>query len=240
MFPRLKYLVHACGDHDRQLIISGVIMAIICVALYINLIIMLTKRSSDQNTISIRNGTKNMTTSSPIISTKTLSNDKRKYKNYSLPNHLPYETRYGESLGNSIHINILQLIDINGYISQLHLRLFTNWEGNASLYIFIPETSFSSLMNRVHRYPVEPQRNTTEWQIIPIPLYAVPVSLGKYLGIGMLDCTKTNQIYIVNNTGSFTARNLTHNTSQINLDIDRTKGFAIGFSVAQYVKKLSN
>jgi hypothetical protein len=122
-----------------------------------------------------------------------------------------------------------------GYVSSVYLRLFTNWSGNAPLYVFIIELDGSNKLGLKQRYVIQPQRDTTDWQIIDIPSYELPISVGNLLAIGMQDSSNTNQIYEVKSDAQGTVRgflgkNINASTTLVDLDASYSFGFALGYN----------
>jgi hypothetical protein len=104
------------------------------------------------------------------------------------------------------------LASFNGYVINVSLRLFTNWEGDNPLYIY--SISRFPLDPKIsHRYPLIPQRNNTEWQTIEIPSGKFPLSSYSHLAIGMQDNSDTNQIYAVKAPLPMYGGNITSDTN---------------------------
>jgi hypothetical protein len=142
---------------------------------------------------------------------------------------LEYET-FGHPLDNSLYYNYIQLSHGDGYVNSISLRLFNQWKGNASLYIFIiPSYSENTIS---YRYAINPLRNTTEWQTIKIPSHALTVSLGYLLAIGMQESSGsgTNQIYAVKSSTGISAININENTTVFMTISDHTTGVAFSYT----------
>ncbi|CAF3637906.1 unnamed protein product [Rotaria sordida] len=242
------------GDRDRQLIISGVILAMICVALYINLTVILSKRSSSQNRYRIKNQTYETINNSTVMTSNNLSdvttskqpitssvqsfletmvaNQSESYTNYSIKEPLEYDIN-GRQLGNRFHYNLKQVCRTNGYVNSVSFRLLTNWEGTASLYIFV--LSESLIVDKIlYRYAINPQKNTTLWQTFKISSRTLPIHHGNFLGIGMQDSSNTNQIYVVKSIDGVTGININENTTMSDIKYLSMRGVAFSYTVVQY------
>ncbi len=156
--------------------------------------------------------------------------------NVSLSEPVQYENT-GRSLENSLYYNFMQLCRIDGYVSSVSLRLFSEWQGDASLYLFI--ISAGTVYKISSRYPINPRRNTIEWQTIQIPSHALPVYLGNFLAIGMQESSgHTNQIYAVKSDYGFSATDINENTTILNLKSDGSTSVAISFTLVYYGKRI--
>ncbi len=149
---------------------------------------------------------------------------------------MQYET-IGRSLDNSLYCNLVQLSNGNGYVSSVSLRLFSEWQGDASLYLFI--ISSDTVYEISYRYAINPQRNTTEWQTIQIPSHTLPVRIGHLLAIGMQENSgHTNQIYAVKLDFGYSAIDINENTTILTVKLDQGIGVAIGFTLMYYGKRI--
>jgi len=156
--------------------------------------------------------------------------------NVSLSEPVQYENT-GRSLENSLYYDFIQLCPIDGYVSSVSLRLFSEWKGDASLYLFI--ISADTVYTISSRYPINPRRNTTEWQTIQIPSHASPVYLGNFLAIGMQESSgHTNQIYAVKSDYGASATDINENTSILTVKSGQGTGVAISFTLVYYGKRI--
>ncbi|UJR14314.1 hypothetical protein I4U23_001309 [Adineta vaga] len=203
---------------NRKWRLLGIIIAIICFAVLIGTAVWLSKHFNR-----IQSDLK------PIIN-DTSSNIEIEYKNYTLPDTVEYDISSGRSLGHALYTNPNIFSLAHGYVSHLYIRLFTYWYGNAPLYIFIIISGFP--LEIIHRYPVEPRRNTTEWQVISIPANILPINQHNLVGVGMQDESETNQIYGIRKTIGFGAMDITKNTTHALSLPDFTKSVAFGFTIA--------
>jgi len=129
------------------------------------------------------------------------------------------------------------LTSFEGYVINVRLRLFTNWEGDHPLYIYAI-SRFPLHPNITHRYPLIPQRNNTEWQTIEIPSRKFPLSSYTHLAIGMQDNTDTNQIYAVKAPLPMYGGNMTNDTNIVHSQLlEDYYGAAFTFSVFKNGKK---
>jgi len=122
------------------------------------------------------------------------------------------EASFGLSLSHSLYYNVYHISEVKGYVISVALRLFTSWEGDNPLYLFAISTY--SGYNITHRYPLNPKRNNTEWQIIEIPPRKFPIFVDYHLAIGMQDHSDTNQIYAVKSKVSIHGENITNSTEK--------------------------
>jgi len=148
---------------------------------------------------------------------------------------IEYEQSFGRPLGNTLYANPNLYCCYDGYVSSVYLRLFTNWTGNAPLYVFIIELGESGLGLK-QRYVIQSQRDTTDWQIINIPSHELPISLGNFLAIGMQDSSNTNQIYEVKSAAQkpvmgFIGKNINASTTLVGLEAIYSFGFALGYTM---------
>ncbi|CAF4956272.1 unnamed protein product [Rotaria sp. Silwood1] len=166
------------------------------------------------------------------VSSTTIVNPTEKYANYSLPNSIKYAT-VGRSLGNTIYYNYYMPSRHNGYISSVRFRLFTNWEGTASLYLFI---IYAVLLDHtiVCRYAINPQKNTTQWQTFNIPSGALPIGSDEFLAVGMQDSSNTNQIYDVTPAVGMSGIKVTETTIKVDLYFYPNIAPALTYTVAYY------
>ncbi|CAF3476738.1 unnamed protein product [Rotaria sp. Silwood1] len=166
------------------------------------------------------------------VSSTTIVNQAEKYANYSFSQSIEYTT-IGRSLGNTIYYNPNMPSGHNGYISSVSFRLFTNWKGTASLYLFIIRTVL--LVHTIlHRYAINPQKNTTQWQTFNIPSGALPIMPQNLLAVGMQDSSDTNQIYTVKSAIGMSGTNINGNTTKVVLNIDFDNAPALTYTVAYY------
>jgi hypothetical protein len=149
------------------------------------------------------------------------------------------ETPVGFSLSHSLYFNVVSLSEFQGYVTNISLRLFTNWEGDNPLYIFALKQISLSSAEIIHRYPVIPQTNNTQWQTIDIPFGEFPISTGYLIGAGMQDRSDTNQIFAVNSVISFYDVDITNNTRDINLKVKFFQGIAFVYTAVKNGKKKS-
>lgn len=119
----------------------------------------------------------------------------------------------GLPLNNSLYCTYTLFSTVNGHVIKVGIRLFTEWKGNASLYLFVLSNVLNSF-RITHRYASKPERNTTDWQMIDIPFGKLPVSLGSLLAVGMQgnEGGDLNQIYTVNASYAMRAENINENT----------------------------
>ncbi|CAF3767994.1 unnamed protein product [Rotaria socialis] len=90
---------------------------------------------------------------------------------------------------------------------------FFGWEGDDPLYLFAISAYF--LQHKIiHRYPVMPETNNTEWQTIEISFRSFPVFKYNLLAIGMQTSSRTNQIYGVRSAVSIHGKDITDSTTQ--------------------------
>jgi hypothetical protein len=143
---------------------------------------------------------------------------------------LQYES-CGRPLSKSLYFNFNMMNLVNGYVSSVSLRLFRNWEGNSLLYLFIIYVNNSYYIS--DRYAIQPQRNTTEWQIIKIPSREFPIFKGHFLAIGMQESSDTNQIYAIQSGFAVygNVMNVNKDTIQIRLNHTASMGIAYGYTV---------
>lgn len=106
-------------------------------------------------------------------------------ENRSLSQPIVYEN-YGLPLNNKLYGTYELFSHVSGFVIQVNIRLFNEWKGNVSLYLFVLANRISGF-SIVHRYAVNPKPNTTDWQIISVPFRALPISLGSLLAVGMQD-----------------------------------------------------
>jgi hypothetical protein len=163
-------------------------------------------------------------------------------RNYTLLNPIEYEQSSGHPLGNTLYWNDNLYCLHDGYVSSIYLRLFTNWTGNAPLYVFIMEASVSGLGLK-QRYVIQPQRHTTDWQIINIPSDELPISVRNFLAIGMQDSSNTNQIYGVKSAAQETVmgllgKNVSPSTTLVDFEGSPSLGFALGYTMVTTGKKI--
>ncbi|CAF0775789.1 unnamed protein product [Adineta ricciae] len=186
----------------------------------------------------IRNGTYKFfsvnISSTPVMLSTSPHYQIKRYINFSLPNSVVYESTHGYPLGNSVYANLAHCSAANGSVIYLSLRLFTPWQGKAPLYIFAILINKMDIKSIVQRYPIEPQRNTTDWQTIQIPLHALQIRINTYLGIGMQNASDTNKLYVINKLGTLFSKNITRHATNLKLDAHMQTGIAFTFTVAQY------
>jgi hypothetical protein len=147
------------------------------------------------------------------------------------------ETPVGFSLNHSLYFNVVSLSEFQGYVTNISLRLFTNWEGDNPLYIFALEQISLSSAEIAHRYPVIPQTNNTQWQTIDIPFGEFPISTGYLIGVGMQDRSDTNQIYTRYSVVSLYDVNITNNTRDITFKYNFFQGVAFDYTAVKNGKK---
>ncbi|CAF4990352.1 unnamed protein product [Rotaria sp. Silwood1] len=157
--------------------------------------------------------------------------------NYSLKEPIQYETNNGRRLGNNLYLNLEQASLTDGYVSSVSFRLFTNWEGTASLYLFVL-WRYLTLYEILHRYAIKPQRNTTQWQTLKIPSRTLPIDVGNALAVGMQDSSDTNQIYIVKSGFTVWGSHITENLTKPFVQGISDFGIAVSYSVVQYSKSV--
>jgi hypothetical protein len=150
--------------------------------------------------------------------------------NHSLTEPVEYETS-GLLLDNTLYYNLLQFCVVNGYVSSVSLRLFHEWKGNASLYLFV--ISSNTMVYEIKdRYAINPQRNTTEWQTINIPSRVLPISLGDLFAIGMQDnCSSRNQMYAIQSLYGIRGIEINKDTIVFSPESDHRTGVAFGYTV---------
>ncbi|CAF0998877.1 unnamed protein product [Adineta ricciae] len=172
--------------------------------------------------------------SAPVVLPASPNYQIKEYINFSLPDSVVYESTYGYPLGNAVYVNLGHFNGANGSVVYLNLRLFTPWQGKAPLYIFAILINKMDIKSIVQRYPVEPQRNTTDWQTIQIPLYALQIRTNTCLGIGMQNPSDRNKLYVINTLGTLFSKNITQHATNLELKADMRTGVAFSFTVAQY------
>ncbi|CAF3768217.1 unnamed protein product [Rotaria sordida] len=146
--------------------------------------------------------------------TTTKSNDLVIFTPALISDFHEYDESIGLSLSHSLYYNILHLTLVQGFVVNVSLRLFTSWEGDDPLYLF--SISKYHIDHRIaYRYPVVPERNNTEWQIIEIPFGVFPLFVYDHLAIGMQDTSKTNQIYSIRSTIAIHGKNIMNNTMDV-------------------------
>jgi hypothetical protein len=157
---------------------------------------------------------------------------------YPFPSSTEYETSSGVSLSHSLYFNFDDRCRTQCYINSITLRLFTNWKDDGLLYLFIISEDLFDL-KILRRYAIDPERNTTEWQTIEIPLYALPIVLGNFLAIGMQEYSDTNQIYIVKTIPGMSDTNINEDTTEIYPKfMSDTAGVALTYTVIENGMKI--
>ncbi|CAF2076741.1 unnamed protein product [Rotaria magnacalcarata] len=124
-----------------------------------------------------------------------------------------YESSSGIPLNHSLYYNFDQMSAVDGYLLNITLRLFASWEGDDPLYIFAVSAYFLQ-HEIIHRYPVMPETNNTEWQTIEISFRSFPVFKNTLLAIGMQTSSPTNRIYAVRSTMSIHGKDITDSKTQ--------------------------
>jgi hypothetical protein len=119
---------------------------------------------------------------------------------------------FGFSLSHSIYFNVYRIGEIQGYVTSVTLRLFTDWKGDNPLYIFAINQLSTRHCEITHRYPIIPKRNNIECQTIQIHLQIFPIFNNNFIAIGMQDESNTNQIYAVKAPISIGGENITNDT----------------------------
>jgi hypothetical protein len=149
------------------------------------------------------------------------------------------ETPVGLLLNHSLYFNLVSLNRVQGYVINVTLRLFTNWEGDKPLYIFALKRMSRDYVEIMHRYPVIPERNNTQRQTIAIPFGEFPIDTGHFVGVGMQDRSDTNQICAANSVVSFCEINITNNTRYITLKFNKFfQGVAFIYSTVRNGKTI--
>lgn len=127
------------------------------------------------------------------------------------------QTSLGLSLGHTLYYNLVNPNKIQGYVTNVTLRLFTSWEGDNPLYIYAMMPYSLSYIEILHRYPVIPEQNNTEWQSISIPIGEFPLDTGLHVGVGMQDRSDTNFISAALGSRAIYEVNITNITDRISL-----------------------
>lgn len=156
--------------------------------------------------------------------------------NYSLQDPLVYET-YGYSLGNTLYYNLKNKCQRTGYVHSVSLRLFNDWKGKGSLYLFV----LSGLMLQheiINRYAIKFEKNTTQWQTIIIPFRKLPIKANNFLAIGMQENNNENQIYAIKQVNGMRGLNISENVTKINSKIRMNESVAFSFTVISYNKSI--
>ena len=144
----------------------------------------------------------------------------------NLTNIIDRQLLFGFPLNHSLYYDFSRLCPFNGSVTQIRFRLFNHWQGDHPLYIFIIQSfiiqssaiSYSQAQI-IHRYPIIPKKNNTQWQIFNIPKGLLPIKDRYNVGIGMQDhISHTNKIYAIQNTAGILSNNITNAT----IRIDRT------------------
>ncbi|CAF2570417.1 unnamed protein product [Rotaria sp. Silwood2] len=170
-----------------------------------------------------------LTSSIQFILSTTIANQPAMYTNYFPQEPIQYET-YSLQLGNKFYFNVDHVCRRTGYVSSVSFRLFTNWEGTASLYVFIISGFLTGYAIK-HRYGIKPQKYTTQWQTFEIPSRILPIELGQFLAIGMQDSSNTNKIYVVKSITAITGVNIKENITQPYVEAAYITGVASGYSI---------
>jgi hypothetical protein len=150
--------------------------------------------------------------------------------NYSLSESVQYKTS-GLSLGNSLYLNTVQWCFANGSVVAVYLRLFTDWKDDTPLYLFTIPISVHNVYSIRDRYAIQPQRNTTDWQIIKIPSGALPIFLRDFLAIGMQESSTTGQIYAINSSLMLSGANINEYTTNFTAKGDLRTGVAFSYTI---------
>lgn len=140
----------------------------------------------------------------------------------------------GLSLSQTLYYNLVVPNNIQGYLTNVTLRLFTNWEGEHPLYIYAMIPFSHNFIEILYRYPLIPQRNNTQWQTISVPPGEFPMNIGIYIGVGMQDRSDTNFIYAAIAARAIYEVNITNTTDRITLKQTKiTCGAAFLYQVAR-------
>lgn len=135
----------------------------------------------------------------------------------SLSTSTQIQTHRGLSLNQTLYYNLVNPNTIQGYVTSVTLRLFSNWKGNDPLYIYVMFPYSLNYIEILYRYPVIPERNNTDWHNISIPTGDFPLDSGYYVGVGMQDRSSTNLISAVLNGRAIYEVNITKITDRISL-----------------------
>lgn len=140
-----------------------------------------------------------------------------------------------------MYYNIVAPNNIQGYLANVTLRLFTNWEGEHPLYIYAMVPFSYNSIEILYRYALIPESNNTQWQTIPIPPGEFPMKSGIYIGIGMQDRSDTNFIYAAMTARAIYEVNITNMTDRISLKQTKiTCGATIVYDVAQNLSSFAD
>ncbi|CAF1619313.1 unnamed protein product [Rotaria magnacalcarata] len=150
-----------------------------------------------------------------------------------------YESSSGIPLNHSLYYNFDQMSAVDGYLLNITLRLFASWEGDDPLYIFAVSAYFLQ-HEIIHRYPVMPETNNTEWQTIEISFRSFPVFKNTLLAIGMQTSSPTNRIYAVRSTMSIRGKDITDSKTQfIPRRTESFYGIAFTYTAIEDGKRIS-
>ena len=128
------------------------------------------------------------------------------------------------SLNHTLYSNVPHGISVRkGDITSVTFRLYTNWEGDDPLYLYALKNHGFALDHITHRYPMFPQRNTTQWQTIDIPCGQYPIYQGYHVAVGMQDDNSVNQIFGLRLPLGIHGTNITDSTTEV--IIKAIKGF---------------
>ncbi|CAF1247200.1 unnamed protein product [Rotaria sordida] len=241
----------------RKRKLLGLVLAIICLGLYIALAIILFKyfnpprQISNLVTTKVTNDIEYMTSTNlpDVITTMDIVKSSEQsilstigislieiYTNYSLREPIEYETD-GHPLGNTLFFNGALMCNYTGYVSSVSFRLFTNWEDTALLYLFVISGSpFNYHIS--YRYAIKPQKNTTQLQTIKIPSRTLPISVTDFFAIGMQDSSNMSQIYTIHPPIGMMGTNINETTRKFISKLGA--GFAPAFTyTAVHYKEIS-
>ena len=140
-----------------------------------------------------------------------------------------------------MYYNLVAPNNIQGYLANVTLRLFTNWEGEHPLYIYAMIPFSYNFIEILYRYPLIPERNNTRWQTISIPPGEFLMNIGTYIGVGMQDRSGTNFIYAAIASRAIYEVNITNMTSRISLKQTKiTCGATILYEVTQNLSSFAD
>ena len=158
-------------------------------------------------------------------------------ENRSFSEPIIYEN-FGLPLNNLLYCTYSLFSHVNGFVIQVNLRLFSEWKGDVSLYLFVISNGISSF-SIAHRYAVQPQRNTTEWQMIDVPLGALPISLGSLLAVGMQEIGDgLNEVHAVKVPYSIRGENINEKTTNFTHTMNGFIAPAFTYIIVHFRKKI--
>lgn len=158
-------------------------------------------------------------------------------QNRSFAEPIIYEN-LGLPLNNKLYCTYTLFSLANGFVIQVNLRLFSEWKGDVSLYLFVIANGISAF-RIVHRYAVKPQRNTTEWQMIDVPFGALPISLGSLLALGMQDTGDgLNEVQAVKVPYSIRGENINEKTTNFTHTLNGLIAPAFTYIIVHFRKKI--